>query len=240
MSTWPRDAECCQDQPGSALFAAWRPQPLAFVNTQGAPAGEACYWAPRRLGRSHGLAGSSLSTWTTEQVIGLTSWPQGCVERQAISWPGCGLWGRLPGSACQLGDLRQIIHLSELHFPFIENGDASTCFIHTTCIRAKAQRAGAWEVLSTGPGARYLSSTGKLSTGQTYWVSPIPKGPHWPSLGVPPSLTSHGRKYPQNSLPTSCFPCVLRSRRGGPDGLIICFPQLTPCLSDIPGTRVCP
>lgn len=53
--------KCCQDQPGSVLSTAWRPQLLAFINIQGARAGEAWCWA----GKSHGLDASSPSTWTT-------------------------------------------------------------------------------------------------------------------------------------------------------------------------------
>lgn len=60
--------KCCQHQPGSALSIAWSPQPLTFINIQeegGRPAGESWYWTPREPGKSHGLAGSSPSTWTT-------------------------------------------------------------------------------------------------------------------------------------------------------------------------------
>lgn len=87
------------------------------------------------------------STWTTEQVIGLTSWPQGCVERQVMSWSGCRRWGQLPGSACQLGDLRQVIHLSELHFPFIEKRGYQHLLIHNlhTCTGPESWRTGSAE-----------------------------------------------------------------------------------------------
>lgn len=56
--------ERCQYQPGSALSTAWRLQPLALINSQGVPAGKAWCWTPREPGTSHGLAGSSPSTWT--------------------------------------------------------------------------------------------------------------------------------------------------------------------------------
>lgn len=36
----------CQAQPRPALSTAWRPQPLAFINIQGVPAGEAWCWVP--------------------------------------------------------------------------------------------------------------------------------------------------------------------------------------------------
>lgn len=56
--------KCCQYQPGSALSIAWSPQPPAFINSQGVPAGEAWCRTPREPGKSHGLAGSGPSTWT--------------------------------------------------------------------------------------------------------------------------------------------------------------------------------
>lgn len=178
------------------------------------------------------------STWTTEQVIGLTSWPQGCVERQVMSWSGCRRWGQLPGSACQLGDLRQVIHLSELHFPFIEKRGTSTCS-YTTFIRAQAQRAGAREALSTAwsmlPARPWQTSRGSDVLGLIDPKGPALAQPGWPSPARVP-LAEAPSGLPSHASSPECT----QIRRGRPDGLIICFPRLTPRLSDVPGTRVCP
>lgn len=59
----------------------------------------------------------------------------------------------------------------------------SLTFIFLACkMGITAPRAGAREVLSTGPGICYLPSTGKFNAEQMCWLSLIP---HWPQPGGP-------------------------------------------------------